>query len=87
MVYGIDALIVGPGIKTGIKIITENPREVGADRIVDAADDQHNGQGDQQCAQGTALRLLGIAGISVVLIAAIGIHSPFASFFSILAPS
>lgn len=29
-------LIVGPGIKTGIKIITENPREVGADRIVDA---------------------------------------------------
>lgn len=29
-------LIVGPGIKTGIKIITENPREIGADRIVDA---------------------------------------------------
>ena len=29
-------LIVGPGIKTGIKIITENPREVGADRIVNA---------------------------------------------------
>lgn len=29
-------LIVGPGVKTGIKIITENPREVGADRIVDA---------------------------------------------------
>lgn len=29
-------LIVGPGLKTGIKIITENPREIGADRIVDA---------------------------------------------------
>lgn len=29
-------LIVGPGIKTGIKIITENPRAIGADRIVDA---------------------------------------------------
>lgn len=29
-------LIVGPGIKTGIKIVTENPREIGADRIVDA---------------------------------------------------
>ncbi|MDD6733659.1 MAG: type III pantothenate kinase [Lachnospiraceae bacterium] len=29
-------LIVGPGVKTGIKIITENPREIGADRIVDA---------------------------------------------------
>ena len=29
-------LIVGPGVKTGIKVITENPKEVGADRIVDA---------------------------------------------------
>ncbi len=29
-------LIVGPGIKTGIKIITEAPKEIGADRIVDA---------------------------------------------------
>lgn len=29
-------MIVGPGIKTGIKIRTDNPREVGADRIVDA---------------------------------------------------
>lgn len=27
---------VGPGVKTGIKIATENPREIGADRIVDA---------------------------------------------------
>ena len=29
-------LEVGPGVKTGIKIATENPREIGADRIVDA---------------------------------------------------
>ncbi len=29
-------LIVGPGVKTGIKVVTENPREIGADRIVDA---------------------------------------------------
>lgn len=29
-------IIVGPGIKTGIKIVTENPREIGSDRIVDA---------------------------------------------------
>lgn len=28
-------LIVGPGIKTGISIRTDNPKEVGADRIVD----------------------------------------------------
>jgi type III pantothenate kinase len=29
-------LVVGPGIKTGMPILTENPREVGADRIVNA---------------------------------------------------
>ena len=29
-------IIVGPGVKTGIKIVTENPREIGSDRIVDA---------------------------------------------------
>jgi len=29
-------LIVGPGIKTGLNIKSENPREVGADRIVNA---------------------------------------------------
>jgi len=29
-------LIVGPGVKTGIKVITENPSAIGADRIVDA---------------------------------------------------
>ena len=33
---GVKPLIVGPGVKTGIKIITENPRAIGADRIVDA---------------------------------------------------
>ncbi|MFP4456892.1 MAG: type III pantothenate kinase [Clostridia bacterium] len=32
----IDPLIVGPGIKTGISIRTENPKEVGADRIVNS---------------------------------------------------
>jgi type III pantothenate kinase len=31
-----EALIVGPGIKTGMAILYENPREVGADRIVNA---------------------------------------------------
>jgi type III pantothenate kinase len=33
---GVTPLIVGPGVKTGLKIITENPREIGADRIVTA---------------------------------------------------
>ena len=32
----IKPLIVGPGIKTGIRITTEDPRAIGADRIVDA---------------------------------------------------
>lgn len=31
-----NPLIVGPGVKTGIKIVTEDPRAIGADRIVDA---------------------------------------------------
>lgn len=31
-----EPIIVGPGVRTGIKIITENPRQIGADRIVDA---------------------------------------------------
>ncbi|MBO4251077.1 MAG: type III pantothenate kinase [Clostridia bacterium] len=32
--FGISPLMVGPGIKTGINIKAENPKEVGADRIV-----------------------------------------------------
>jgi type III pantothenate kinase len=34
--FGRDAVIVGPGIRTGMAILIENPREVGADRIADA---------------------------------------------------
>ncbi len=33
---GLLPLVVGPGIKTGMPILYENPREVGADRIVNA---------------------------------------------------
>jgi len=33
---GGSALVVGPGIKTGMPILYENPREVGADRIVNS---------------------------------------------------
>ncbi|MCM1024949.1 MAG: type III pantothenate kinase [Roseburia sp.] len=33
---GTHPMSVGPGIKTGIRIITEDPRAIGADRIVDA---------------------------------------------------
>ena len=34
--FGLEALVVGPGIRTGMSILYENPREVGADRIVNA---------------------------------------------------
>jgi len=34
--FGIKPMIVGPGIKTGINIRYDNPKEVGADRIVNA---------------------------------------------------
>ncbi|BAI81021.1 type III pantothenate kinase [Deferribacter desulfuricans SSM1] len=32
-----EPIVVGPGVKTGVKIHIDNPREVGADRIVNAA--------------------------------------------------
>ncbi|MDQ3031535.1 MAG: type III pantothenate kinase [Myxococcota bacterium] len=34
--FGHDTMLVGPGIKTGMPILYENPREVGADRIANA---------------------------------------------------
>jgi type III pantothenate kinase len=34
--FNIDPLVVGPGIRTGLSVKYENPREVGADRIVNA---------------------------------------------------
>ncbi|MFA6001081.1 MAG: type III pantothenate kinase, partial [Thermoleophilia bacterium] len=33
---GTSALVIGPGIKTGLPILTNNPHEVGADLIVNA---------------------------------------------------
>lgn len=33
---GTRPMIVGPGIRTGLRIVTEDPRAIGADRIVDA---------------------------------------------------
>ncbi len=42
--FNIEPLIVGPGVKTGMPILYENPKEVGADRIVNsvAAFRKHN---------------------------------------------
>ena len=33
----VDPLVVGAGTRTGVKILYDNPRDVGADRIADAA--------------------------------------------------
>jgi type III pantothenate kinase len=35
-VFGTEPLFVGPGIRTGLPILYDNPHEVGADRIVNA---------------------------------------------------
>lgn len=34
--FGFPALVVEPGVKTGVPVLTDNPREVGADRISNA---------------------------------------------------
>jgi type III pantothenate kinase len=34
--FGLEAVVVGPGTKTGVAILYENPRDVGADRIANA---------------------------------------------------
>ncbi|WP_102693362.1 type III pantothenate kinase [Rummeliibacillus pycnus] len=34
--FSIEPVVVGPGVKTGLNIKCENPREIGADRIVNA---------------------------------------------------
>ncbi len=39
--FHVSPLVVGPGIKTGVRIHADNPREVGTDRIVDTAAAHH----------------------------------------------
>lgn len=34
--FKVEPLVIGPGIRTGVRILYENPKEVGADRIVNA---------------------------------------------------
>lgn len=35
--FGVTALTVGAGTRTGVRVLYENPRDVGSDRVVDAA--------------------------------------------------
>jgi len=39
--FGVNTLVVGAGTKTGVRICMDNPREVGADRVVNAAAAHH----------------------------------------------
>ncbi len=39
--FEVEPLVVGAGVKTGVRIRMDNPREVGADRIVNAAAAHH----------------------------------------------
>ena len=39
--FGVSPLVVGAGVKTGVRIRMDNPREVGADRIVNAVAAHH----------------------------------------------
>ncbi len=39
--FDISPLVVGPGLKTGVRIRVDNPREVGTDRIVNTAAAHH----------------------------------------------
>lgn len=43
--FGLEAVVVEPGVRTGLSILYDNPKEVGADRIADAvaAQDLHEG--------------------------------------------
>ena len=34
--FGVDPIVVGPGVKTGVRVLYDNPREVGPDRILHA---------------------------------------------------
>jgi type III pantothenate kinase len=35
-IFAFEPVVVGPGVKTGVPVLTDNPREVGADRVVNA---------------------------------------------------
>lgn len=34
--FSVEALVVGPGVKTGVRVLYDNPREVGPDRVLHA---------------------------------------------------
>jgi type III pantothenate kinase len=39
--FGVEPLVVGAGVRTGVRVLYDNPRDVGSDRIADAAAAYH----------------------------------------------
>lgn len=62
--FGYPPVVVEPGVRTGIAILTDNPKEVGADRIANAvaAHDMFDGQAAVVVDFGTALTLDAVSG-------------------------
>lgn len=56
--YHITPLVIGPGVKTGINIKTDHPREVGADLICDAAGVDDEKQSTLIIDLGTAIKYI-----------------------------
>ena len=64
--FGRESLIVGPGVRTGMAILYENPREVGADRIVNAVAAYERAKEDAKEGRVPALSRPPNAGVIVV---------------------
>lgn len=63
--FKVKPLIVGAGIKTGIKIKYDNPKELGSDRIMDCVGAWHNYGGDcivVDCGTATTFNVLSAKG-------------------------
>ena len=84
--FGFRAVVVEPGIKTGVAVVTDNPREVGADRIANAVGAHHLYPDDPVviCDFGTAITVDAVSAKGEYLGGAIatGIDTSAAALFS-----
>ncbi|MDQ3784810.1 MAG: type III pantothenate kinase [Actinomycetota bacterium] len=84
--FGFPPLVVEPGIKTGIGVMTDHPREVGADRIANAAaaHEMYPDEGVVVVDFGTAITVDAVSGTGKYLGGAIapGIDTSAAALFS-----
>ena len=84
--FGFSPVVVEPGTKTGIAILTDNPREVGADRIANAvaAHSMFDGEAAVVVDFGTAITVDAVSGKGEYLGGAIapGIDTAATALFS-----